>query len=43
MVFIKVTKALKEFELEWSRLRTVVNQKGWVLTTLAHVNCAEIQ
>jgi hypothetical protein len=43
MVFIKVTETLKEFELEWSWLRTVVYQKGWVLTTLTHVYCAEIQ
>ena len=40
--FVEVPESLKEFEFERSRLGTVVDEEGGVLSALAHVDSAKV-
>lgn len=43
MVLIQVSKSLHELEFEWRWLRSIVYQKGWVISAFTHINGSKIQ
>jgi hypothetical protein len=40
---LHVTKALKEFKVEWHSFRAIVDQESWVFTALTHIESAKVQ
>ena len=34
---------MEEFEFKWYRLGTIIHEKGWLLSTFAHVQSAEVE